>query len=184
MRNEKMVLQSAEPLERVSNGVLFYGVFTGVGAMVALFLLFALLIEAGIEAITPPALGLVVLIPVVCGLIGWGIRNKMMKYKSLGLRRQRFFANNKLSGGELYQRLFPVLQPTGMELAVTKDGTLRVTHMNLCYDVIFHEDDSFSILWSQSLGRALLGGNYYISIYKRAVVAMGIIGFHVQSACR
>lgn len=145
MRNEKMVLQSAEPLEKVSSGILFYGVLAGVGLMLSLFLLFALLVEDGIGAITPPVLGLVVLIPVICGLIGWGIRNKMMKDKSLGLRRQRFLANNKLPGGELYQRLFSVFQSMGMKLAGTKDGTLRVTYMNLCYDIIFHEDDSFSV---------------------------------------
>lgn len=52
------------------------------------------------------------------------------------------------------------------------------------YDVIFNEDNSFTVYWHQSALKAFLSQGYYISIYKKAVVAMGIIAYHVQKACQ
>lgn len=175
MNYEKLVLQSAKPLEgKVSDGRKFYLIAAGCGLGLGI----VLSLVGGVINI-----GGWLFFALLTTLIGWGFRNKQLKYKCFGLRNMRFMADEKPSGQELYQKLLPVSAPLNIKLEVTKNGNLSVLQDDVYYDVIFNADDTFSLYWHQNFGKALLRGGYYIKLYKKALVSMGIIAYHIQQIC-
>ena len=65
------------------------------------------------------------------------------------------------------------------------DGSPVITYKNVIYDVDYIEDKkSFTIWWRMSVLWAFFTGKLVpIYMYRRIVVAMGIIGYNVQMAC-
>ena len=175
MNKEKIVLQSPEPLNGgADNGKRFYMIAAGCGLALGIVLslmwgtvnIFAWLFFA-----------------LLTTLIGWGFRNKQLKYKCFGLRNMRFMVEEKPSYPELYQKLLPVFNSSDMKMELNKDGILCISYDCVYYDIVFNEDDSFSIHWHQSFAMAFLRQGNYISLYKKALIAMGIIAYHVQKVC-
>lgn len=175
MNNEKMVLQSSGPLDGgVNSGALYYVLF-GIGGLVLSAMICLLGGSFDILAI--------LVFTILSVLVGWGIRNKMLKYKSFGLRKLRFLADAKPQSTELYQRLAAVFTPLNMKVELDQSGIVSVYHNGIYYDVVFNQDDSFSLYWRQSLIKSMLRHGYYISVYKKALVSMGLIAYHVQRVC-
>ncbi len=175
MNNEKIVLQSPQPLDGgVNNGALYY-VFFGIGGLVLSAII--CLMGGSFDILA------VLVFTILSVLVGWGIRNKMLKYKCFGLRKLRFMVDMKPQSAELYQRLVAVFTPLNMKVELDHSGIVSVYHNGIYYDVVFNQDDSFSLYWRQSLIKSMLRQGYYISVYKKALVSMGLIAYHVQRVC-
>lgn len=175
MNNEKMVLQSSQPLDGGANNGVLYCVLFGMGGLVLSALICLLGGTFDILAI--------LVFTVLSVLVGWGIRNKMLKYKCFGLRKLRFMVEVKPQSAELYQRLVAVFTPLNMKVELDQSGIVSVYHNGIYYDVVFNQDDSFSLYWRQSLIKSMLRQGYYISVYKKALVSMGLIAYYVQRVC-
>jgi hypothetical protein len=52
---------------------------------------------------------------------------------------------------------------------------------NMTYLLHIYADETFGILFDQATASRVLTGRRYISQYKKAIVAMGLIAFTVQS---
>lgn len=81
--------------------------------------------------------------------------------------------------GELTSRL----TPQGLTVEVNSKGVPVITHNNVKYTVSYNSNGTFSIWYSLSAGRIFLksgsiAGN--IRLYRKCVVSMGIIAYHVQ----
>lgn len=175
MQNEKIVLKSPAPLNdggksqtKICIIAMVCGMFLGV--------LFA--IASGIHL-----MGYILGFGLFGLLVGWGIKNKVLKFKSNMLRTMRFMVDEKPSYPELYQRLLPLFGRLNIKMEMNSNGSICIPYDGLIYDVIYNKDDTFSVHWRQSGFKAFMQQGYYISIYKKAVVAMGIIAYHVQRVC-
>lgn len=178
MNNEKIVLQSAKPLEsKDRDGRKFYLIAAECGFGLGIVLAF--MIGANIWAYL--LLGLFVALLAVP--VGWGIRNKKLKYKCFGFRNMRFAVDEKPTQAELYQRLLPAFGSLGIKMEMNDKNGVCISHNGLYYNIVFNEDESFSVWWYQSLGMAFLRKGYYIGIYKKLLVSMGLIAYHVQRVC-
>lgn len=178
MNNESIVLQSAAPLDDGETGSSKICIICG-GCGLVLGLLIC--IWAGNFNLYE-----ILLLGILGGLgalIGWGIRNKKLRYKSAMLSRKRFMADEKPEYAELYQRLLPTFQALNLKMELNEKGIISVFHNGIYYDIVFNEDDSFSIHWHQSFLKELLASRFNISIYKKLVVSMGLIAYHVQREC-
>ncbi len=175
MAKEKIVLQSPEPLQGGGkNGVGFYFIFFGLGFVVGIILG---LVGGTFHFWADLFFGFLAL------LIGWGIRNKQLKYKCFGLRTLRFLIEEKLPYPELYQRLSSCLGAMNIKVEMNQNGTISIPYNGLIYDIVYNEDDSFSVIWRQSFLKAVGRQGYYISVYKKVLAGMGLIAYHVQRVC-
>ncbi len=123
------------------------------------------------------------------GLIGWFMFDcTWTKTKLLDLRNQRF----RFVSGVSCDELFNVLQSSlisryGASMQVEKyyvgsESIVGVTYDNIIYEIIYiNSDSTFRIRWGKSLGRAMAPSVSY-SDYKKAIIAMGMIGFELQKA--
>lgn len=175
MENEKTVLKSPAPLDdggkRQSK---IYIIAAACGMLAGLFIAIQGNAYYGACMLGFGIFGL---------LIGWGIKNKVMHYKCLKLRTMRFRVSEKPSYEELHQRLLPLFSQLNITMEINEDGSLCIPYKGILYDVFFNEDFSFTVYWRQNMLKTVLRQGYYISIYKKAVVAMGIIAYHVQRVC-
>lgn len=177
MENKKIVLQSPAPLNDGGKSLYapyIWGVVCGI-ILGILFELSLLSMFVGIFIVGGGLFGL---------LIGWGIKNKIIQYRCFGLRTLRFQADVLLPYPELWQRLVQVFGPMNIIMQVNQDGSICVPYDGLLYDIILYGDNSFAICWRQSMVNAIMRQGYYISIYKKAGIAMGMIAYHVQKACQ
>ena len=72
----------------------------------------------------------------------------------------------------------------GMHIEAASDGSPSITYDGMIYDVRYDSSrDFFTIWWRKNVARAIINGGNNISIYRKASVAMGIIGYYVQQAC-
>ena len=113
---------------------------------------------------------------------GYTIKEAILGTKLKQLRKAEFALDEQILYSELIEKLIPVLVPLNMTIEKNKDGALVITYQNIIYDVIYNKNGTFSIWWRKSLLRAF-SVQSKISIYRKVVVAMGIIGFHIQAAC-
>lgn len=175
MNNEKIVLQSPQPLNAgENNGTKLYAIAAACGLILGV-----LLCLSGGTFNLP----IILMFIILSLLVGWGIRNKMLKYKSFGLRRMRFLVDEKPDYPELYQRLLPVFNSINIKMEMNEEGSICILYDGLYYDVVFNEDDTFSVLWRQSFLKSFLRQGYYITVYKKVSIAMGLIAYHVQKVC-
>ena len=175
MFNEKIVLETSAPLNdggKSQTKICIIAMMCGI----LLGMIFAITSRAHL-------VGYILVFGLFGLLVGWGIKNKVLKYKSNILRTMRFMVDEKPSYSELYQRLFPLFRQLNIKMEINPNGSICIPYDGLLYDIIYNEDDSFSVRWRQSGFKAFMQQGYYISIYKKAVVAMGIIAYHVQRVC-
>ena len=116
--------------------------------------------------------------------VGWLIKNKILNTIDIKLRRIPFAIKNKVEYSELINRLLPVLAPYNMmiEKSAEKGGFPVITYQGIIYDVFYNDDDTFTIWWRKSIGKALLEFDS-IGKYRKVSCAMGIIGYNIQKVC-
>ena len=115
-------------------------------------------------------------------VIGWLIKNKVAETHAKMLRYTKFVVQNKIPYSQLIHELIPRLTPLGALVEKSLDGKPVIDYQGAMYDVRYNEDDTFCIWWRQNLVRAFFSVDY-IKIYRREVMAMGIIGYHIQQIC-
>lgn len=124
-------------------------------------------------------------------LLGVGILGMMIVYiidyhvvkvKRKVLRNLKF----KLSAGVDNESIFQTMQPifiSKYKMLVEKgdDGNMMLTHDNYIYDIIINDDNTFTIWWRMSVGKALFSLSNYKS-YRKILASMGIIAYEIQNA--
>ncbi|MBE5875454.1 MAG: hypothetical protein E7290_01050 [Lachnospiraceae bacterium] len=123
---------------------------------------------------------------IVCGplfgmAIGWLIKNKILELQSPFLRNYTFQCNEKIQYQELMNRIIPTLTQMNMRVELNSDGGPMITHLGTIYDVFYNKDNTFTIWWRKSIGKALLLEDY-IRLYRNVSADMGIIAYTVQKA--
>lgn len=113
-------------------------------------------------------------------LIGWLIKNQIVYFPLMNLRSKQYHCDTKLPYDQLIQKLQPILLPMGMTIEKNKNGQPVISYDKMMFDVSYNENDTFSIWWHESVGRALLRDRQYIPEYRTSCVAYGIIGYYVQ----
>lgn len=116
-------------------------------------------------------------------LIARIIKGVILKWAWGALRGQPFALDNKVPYDKLIEQLIPALMPLGMIIEKNKNGAPTITYKKTIYDVCYEKDDTFTIWWRKSPLRAFFEMRTSVSNYRDAVVAMGIIGYHVQQIC-
>ncbi len=114
--------------------------------------------------------------------IGYVIKSFILENRLYRLRRLRFHVDSRLSTDELIGRLIPVLTPLGMVIEKNGAGNPMITYQGLMYDVDYADDTSFTLYWRKSVLKAICGFKRLGANYRKAVVAMGIIAYHIQQA--
>ncbi len=122
------------------------------------------------------------------GLALWFMFDCMWsKTKLLELRNERFRFVSDVSSEELFEKLQSALiSRYGASMRIEKygvgsEGVVGVTYDNIIYEIYINNDSTFRIRWGKSLGRAMAPSVSY-SDYKKAIVAMGMIGYEIQKA--
>ena len=109
------------------------------------------------------------------------------KTKLLELRNERFRFVAGVSSEELFEKLQSALisrYGASMRLekyGVGSEGVVGVTYDNIIYEIYINNDSTLRIRWGKTLGRAMAPSVSY-SDYKKAIVAMGMIGYEIQKA--
>ena len=116
-------------------------------------------------------------------LAAWGIKNLICNFTANDLRGMTFNCSGKVPYDYLIQKLQPYLLPLNMTIECGTVGNPIISYKGLIYDVTYNEDNTFTIWWRQSLVRAFITSNEYISVYRKASVAYGIIAYHIQQIC-
>lgn len=122
------------------------------------------------------------------GLALWFMFDCMWsKTKLLELRNERFRFVSGVSSEELFEKLQSALiSRYGASMRIEKygvgsEGVVGVTYDNIIYEIYINKDSTFRIRWGKSLGRAMAPSVSY-SDYKKAIIAMGMIGYEIQKA--
>ncbi len=161
-----ITLQSPSPLDdggRKYNKL--YLILGGIGAVI------------GIASGDPSG----IIIGAVFGImIAYTIKECILSSKLHGLRKLDFSLGNPVPYDELISKLIPILTPLGMTVEKSKNDTPVITYDKLIYDVTYTGNNTFNIWWRQSPARALFTITTKITLYRKAVIAMGIIGYHIQ----
>lgn len=170
-KEKALVLSSAEP---INDGGRKYNVIYYV-SIIACSILFLAMGSNVLGIVFGAILGLIV---------GWLIKNKLLETMAISLRTTKFMISNKVPYSELINRLIPVLTPLGamIEKSSDVDGKPVISFQGAMYDIGYNDDNTFYIWWRQNLAKAFLTVDY-ISIYRKEVAAMGIIGYHIQQVC-
>ncbi len=125
----------------------------------------------------------------ICALmgavLGYITEATIVKVKWYGLREMKFGMGHTVEKAALFQRLVQELTPMGMTVEMNTDGTPVLTYQTLIYEINLNEDQTFTIWWRKSLARAFFSIDILTVIpnYRKAVVAMGIIAYHIQQIC-
>ena len=113
-------------------------------------------------------------------LVGYIVKNCIFEFKNQHLRKKvKFVLYSKVPSTVLVGELTKRLSPMGITVEMNGAGKPVVTHNNIIFDVNFSDDNTFSLWWRLSVGKALLSKSE-IKHYRKCVVSMGIIGYHVQ----
>lgn len=168
--NEPLVLTSAEPIN--DGGRKYNWIYWVCAIVLGIVFLVKGNVLAGVFGIF---LGL---------CVGWLIKNEILNTIDIKLRRIPFAIKNKVEYSELINRLLPVLAPYNMmiEKSAEKGGSPVITYQGIIYDVFYNDDDTFTIWWRKSIGKALLEFDS-IGKYRKVSCAMGIIGYNIQKVC-
>lgn len=113
-------------------------------------------------------------------MIAYTIKEFILSSKLYGLRKLDFSLSSSMPYDELISKLIPILTPLGMTVEKSKNGAPVVTFDKLIYDVTYTPNDTFNLWWRQSPARALFAITTKITLYRKAVIGMGIIGYHIQ----
>lgn len=117
-------------------------------------------------------------------LCGWVIKMMILSYKGPNLRNLKFQLEYSISMQDLIPELITTLTPLHMTVEINTDGSPVITYKGKIYDVIFNDDQTFQLWWRKSFLSALVGLEGEISRYRKLVVGMGIIAYHIQDIAR
>jgi|GEM_PF-1991790 len=125
-------------------------------------------------------------IAVLAGLVGaflwWVIKANIALVKWRQLKAYKFHLSRQVSYEELIAKLVTVLTSYGLRVDRRSDGSPEVSYKNVRMQVKYNGDGTFSMPWRQKLGM-LFFDSRYITSYKNTVMAMSILGYHVQQIC-
>ena len=115
-------------------------------------------------------------------LILYILDDKMVKVKRKCLRQCKFKFTENIN----YENLFLTMQPIfvgkyNMLVEKREDGVMMITHNEHIYDIFIQDDNTFTIWWRMSLGKAFLSFGDYNS-YRKILASMGIISYEIQKA--
>lgn len=113
------------------------------------------------------------------GLGGYLIKEALLDLKLKQLRKTEFAITEQIAYEELIEKLIPILLPLNMTIEKDKKGNPIITYQKVIYDINYNSNGTFSIWWRKSILRAF-GMQSKTSLYRKVVVAMGIIGFNIQ----
>lgn len=123
---------------------------------------------------------------VLLGLcVGWLIKNEVLYFVCRDLRTIEFQVKNKIPYEQMIAGLIPVLTPLGMTIEKSSDkgGSPVILYQGIIYDVSYEDNkNTFTIWWRLNVARAFFNVDR-IKKYRKIVIAMGIIGYHVQTLC-
>lgn len=162
-------LKSPEPINdggRKYNKMYF--VLGGIGAVVGLF-------SGGISGLLFFALIMLVL--------ALGIKYYIVDFKLKWSRNYKFALDKKVPGNVLIEKLIPILLPLNMTIEKDTNGLPIITYKNIIFDIIYNDDDTFTIWWRRSIMRSFFSLRGSISLYRDVVVVMGIVGYNIQKIC-
>lgn len=169
MKNQNPIkLNSSAPLDdggRQYNKLYF--IFAIIGALIGL-------------AMNGFSAGIVAALFAMC--IAYAVKSGIVDWKWKHLRRLKFQLDTLLPYDELISRLIPILTPLGMMIEKNQNGQPVITYEHMIYDISLSQDNTFSIWWRKSPIRALAPKGA-LSYYRQTVIAMGIIGYHIQQIC-
>lgn len=111
------------------------------------------------------------------------IKHCILDLKWKRLRQQKFLLENRVPYDILIQHLIERLSSLNFQVEKGVDGNPILTHKKMIYDVIYGEDDSFTIWWRKSVVGAVFDFRTAIYHYRNTVADMGIIGYVVQEVC-
>lgn len=117
--------------------------------------------------------------------VGWLVKNKILDITSLQLRLVEFEVKNKIPYPALIAELIPKLTSLGMTIEKSDDqnGHPVISYQKMIYDISYSDGkNTFTIWWRKNIARALITVDS-IKMYRKIVVAMGIIGYYVQQSC-
>lgn len=117
-------------------------------------------------------------------LCGWVIKMMILSYKGSNLRNLKFQLEYPISMQDLIPELITTLTPLHMTVEINTDGSPVITYKGKIYDVIFNDDQTFQLWWRKSFLSALVGLEGEIRRYRKLVVGMGIIAYHIQDIAR
>lgn len=115
-------------------------------------------------------------------MVAYGIKESIIKYKRSMLRSIEFVLPAAVPYPELIGALASRLTSQGMMVETDKNGLPTITHNQVMYDVHYADNNTFTLWWRTSVGRALFSFRE-IKLYRQCVVSMGIIAYHVQQIC-
>lgn len=114
-------------------------------------------------------------------LFGWVIKTMILSYKGPNLRNLKFQLEYPVSKQYLVHELISTLTPLNITVEIDTEGLPIITHKRKIYDVIFNDDQTFQLWWRKPFLSALMGWEGEISRYRKLVVDMGIIAYHIQN---
>lgn len=177
MQQTPLLLSSPNPLpNECEKHWLIYLISSGIGLLLGL-------IPGLISFDLPLCLTLGLLFGLLGLGIGWGIADKVAKAKCHYLPRKSFCLPAPLNTTELYNQLTPLLAPMNIPIEMTSQGNLRLTYNGLLFTICYANNSTFTINWSQPLGKSLFNKGFYGILYKKLITGMGFVGYYVQQAC-
>ena len=169
-KEEKIfILKSPEPIDdggRKYNKIYF--VLGGIGGVIGLF--------AG-------GIGGLILFGIIMLILGYIIKYYIINFKLHWSRNYKFKLDKKVSSDILIEKLIPILLPLNMTIERNTNGLPIITYKNIIYDIIYNDDNTFTIWWRRSLMRSFFSLRDSISLYRDVVVVMGIVGYNIQKIC-
>ncbi|MCD8391568.1 MAG: hypothetical protein LUD03_07015 [Firmicutes bacterium] len=114
-------------------------------------------------------------------LIVYLIESCMLNRQLGVLRVQKFQFDSSIDTQTVFNEVMPIL--TGkynMLVEINNKGTMTITHQqNIMYDFTIGTDDSFTLWWHFSMGKALVNVRKY-KPYRQMLASMGIIAYEIQ----
>ncbi len=106
----------------------------------------------------------------------------MVKIKRKVLRTIKFQFVEGVGNDDIFITVQPVFTSKyNILVEKNEEGSMMLTHNNHIYDILINDDNTFTIWWRMSLGKAFLSFNKYKS-YRRILASMGIIAYEIQNA--
>ena len=105
----------------------------------------------------------------------------VLKFRTGELRDMRF-RRGSITSDDLFAKLQTVLlaQYQGaIMMERNEKQQISFTFDGHIYDLILHDDNTFSLWWRMSAGKALLSMNDYKS-YRKLLVGYGVLAYHIQ----
>lgn len=162
--NKAVVVKSSEPLPN------------GMKKIKRLYIVCLLCIAVGL--LFQPLLGVGILGMMIVYIIDYHV----VKVKRKVLRNIKFKFTEGIDNENIFQTMQPIFVSKYKMLVEKGDvGNMMLTHDNYIYDIIINDDNTFTIWWRMSVGKAFLSLSKYKS-YRQILASMGIIAFEIQNA--